>query len=132
VWEAIASSEWTARYGYRALSEYDLGGAIVTLANEQMRSMGLAKIIIDGEVIVTVALRSLERRGVVQCQPGQERQWRAPPFIDEGRFEMLVAAIPIWCAEHAALVAELSESNAAGLRALLPTIKNLGKGAGNA
>jgi uncharacterized protein YndB with AHSA1/START domain/DNA-binding transcriptional ArsR family regulator len=53
VWEAITKPEWTARYGYKALSQYELrpGGAFVTRANEQMRSMGLAEIIIDGEVI---------------------------------------------------------------------------------
>jgi uncharacterized protein YndB with AHSA1/START domain len=53
VWEAITTPEWTARYGYKALSEYDLrpGGVFVTRANEQMRAMGLAEIIIDGEVI---------------------------------------------------------------------------------
>ena len=53
VWEAITTPEWTARYGYKALSEYDLrpGGAFVCRANEGMRAMGLAEIIIDGEVI---------------------------------------------------------------------------------
>jgi uncharacterized protein YndB with AHSA1/START domain/DNA-binding transcriptional ArsR family regulator len=53
VWEAITQPEWTSRYGYKALSEYDLrpGGAFVTRSNEQMRSMGLAEVIIDGEVI---------------------------------------------------------------------------------
>ena len=53
IWEAITTPEWTARYGYRAMSEYDLrpGGTFVTRANEQMRTMGLAEIIIDGEVI---------------------------------------------------------------------------------
>jgi uncharacterized protein YndB with AHSA1/START domain/DNA-binding transcriptional ArsR family regulator len=53
VWDAITTPEWTARYGYKALSEYDLrpGGAFVARANEQMRSMGLAEVIIDGEVV---------------------------------------------------------------------------------
>ena len=53
VWEAITTSEWTARYGYKALSDYDLrpGGAFVCRSNDQMRAMGLADIIIDGEVI---------------------------------------------------------------------------------
>jgi uncharacterized protein YndB with AHSA1/START domain/DNA-binding transcriptional ArsR family regulator len=53
VWDAITTPEWTARYGYKGLSEYDLrpGGAFVVRSNEQMRSMGLAEIIIDGEVI---------------------------------------------------------------------------------
>jgi len=53
VWEAITTPEWTARYGYKALSNYDLkaGGAFVVRSNDQMRAMGLADIIIDGSVI---------------------------------------------------------------------------------
>ncbi len=53
VWAAITTPQWTGRYGYKALSEYDLspGGAFVVRANEGMRSMGLPEIIIDGEVI---------------------------------------------------------------------------------
>ena len=53
VWAAITTPEWTARYGYKALSEYDMrpGGAFVGRANESMRSMGLPEVIIDGEVI---------------------------------------------------------------------------------
>jgi len=42
--------------------------------------------------------------------------------------ETLAAAIPIWRVEHAALETEPSKSNAAMLRALLPTIKGAGKG----
>ncbi len=53
VWDAITEPEWTARYGYKAASEYDLqaGGRFRALANEQMRSFGMAEVIIDGEVI---------------------------------------------------------------------------------
>ena len=53
VWDAITASEWTARYGYKAASEYELraGGRFRALANEQMRSFGMAEVIIDGEVI---------------------------------------------------------------------------------
>lgn len=53
VWAAITTPEWTARYGYKGLSEYELrpGGAYRTLSNAQMRSMGLAEVIIDGEVL---------------------------------------------------------------------------------
>ena len=53
VWDAITTPEWTARYGYKAHSEYDLrpGGAFRAVANEQMRSFGLPETIIDGEVI---------------------------------------------------------------------------------
>jgi uncharacterized protein YndB with AHSA1/START domain/DNA-binding transcriptional ArsR family regulator len=53
VWDAITQPEWTARYGYRAMSEYDLrpGGAFRVLSNAGMRAHGLADVIIDGEVI---------------------------------------------------------------------------------
>ena len=53
VWDAITTPEWTGRYGYKALSEYDLrpGGACVIRANAGMRAMGLDEVIIDGEVI---------------------------------------------------------------------------------
>lgn len=53
VWDAITAPEWTARYGYKAASEYELqtGGRFRALANEQMRSFGMAEVIIDGEVI---------------------------------------------------------------------------------
>jgi uncharacterized protein YndB with AHSA1/START domain len=52
VWTAITTSDWTAHYGYKAPSHYDLrpGGRFIVLANEQMRAMGMAEIIIDGEV----------------------------------------------------------------------------------
>lgn len=53
IWEAITQPEWTAQYGYRALSEYDLkpGGRFQCKANLQMRQMGLPEIICDGEVV---------------------------------------------------------------------------------
>jgi uncharacterized protein YndB with AHSA1/START domain len=53
VWEAITTPGWTAKYGYKAALEFDLepGGAFRGLANEQMRSHGMAEVIIDGEVL---------------------------------------------------------------------------------
>ena len=53
VWDAITQPEWSARYGYRGLAEFDLrpGGVARQRANEGMRSMGLPEVIIDGEVI---------------------------------------------------------------------------------
>lgn len=53
VWDAITTPEWTARYGYKAPLEFDLrpGGAFRGLANAQMRSFGMAEVIIDGEVL---------------------------------------------------------------------------------
>ena len=53
IWDAITSPEWNHRYGYRAVSEYELkpGGKFVAKANEGMRQFGLPEIIIDGEVL---------------------------------------------------------------------------------
>jgi len=53
IWDALTQPEWTARYGYRALSNYELkpGGKFRCLANEQMKKMGLPELIIDGEVL---------------------------------------------------------------------------------
>jgi uncharacterized protein YndB with AHSA1/START domain len=53
IWDAVTSPEWTAKYGYRGLSEYELkpGGKFRALANEEMRGFGLPEVIVDGEVI---------------------------------------------------------------------------------
>ena len=53
IWDAITSPEWNGKYGYQAVSEYDLkpGGKYRALANPQMRSYGLPEVMIDGEVI---------------------------------------------------------------------------------
>ena len=53
IWDAITSPEWNGRYGYQAVSEYELrpGGKFRALANAQMKSFGLPEVMIDGEVI---------------------------------------------------------------------------------
>jgi len=53
IWDAITSPEWNGRYGYRAVSEYDLkpGGKYVAKANADMLKFGLPEIMIDGEVL---------------------------------------------------------------------------------
>ncbi|GIH07118.1 transcriptional regulator [Rhizocola hellebori] len=53
IWDAITKPEWTARYGYRGLSDYDLrpGGAYVGRANEGMIAYGAPEVAVDGEVI---------------------------------------------------------------------------------
>jgi len=53
IWEALTSPDWTARYGHRTPTEYELrpGGKYRVKANEQMRAMGLPEVVIDGEVI---------------------------------------------------------------------------------
>ena len=53
VWEAITTPEWTAKYGYAMLVDYELktGGAFRVFANEGMKAMGCPDVISDGEVI---------------------------------------------------------------------------------
>jgi uncharacterized protein YndB with AHSA1/START domain len=53
IWDAITTPEWTAKYGYRGLSEYDLrpGGTFRARSPQEMVSMGIPEIAIDGEVV---------------------------------------------------------------------------------
>ena len=53
IWEAITKPEWTAKYGYRALSEYDLrpGGAYRAVAPAEMQAQGMPELLVDGEVL---------------------------------------------------------------------------------
>jgi uncharacterized protein YndB with AHSA1/START domain len=53
IWDAITQPEWTLRYGYAPVVEYDLkpGGAFLAHANEGMKALGCPEIISDGEVI---------------------------------------------------------------------------------
>jgi uncharacterized protein YndB with AHSA1/START domain len=53
IWEAITTPEWTQKYGYRAISEFELkpGGKYRALAPKEMQEMGMPELLIDGEVI---------------------------------------------------------------------------------
>jgi uncharacterized protein YndB with AHSA1/START domain len=56
IWDAITTPEWTARYGYRGPTTYDLrpGGAYKAHAPPIMIQMGMPEVVIDGEVIEAV------------------------------------------------------------------------------
>ncbi len=53
IWDAITTPEWSMKYGYRAVYDYDLraGGKFYGRPSDQMRAMGLPDPMIDGEVI---------------------------------------------------------------------------------
>jgi uncharacterized protein YndB with AHSA1/START domain len=53
IWEAITSPEWTAKYGYHGITEYDLkpGGKYRVVAPPEMQAMGMPEQLLDGEVI---------------------------------------------------------------------------------
>jgi uncharacterized protein YndB with AHSA1/START domain len=53
IWDAITKPEWTDRYGYTGLADYDLrpGGSFRVVAGEEMESHGYTGPMVDGEVI---------------------------------------------------------------------------------
>jgi uncharacterized protein YndB with AHSA1/START domain len=53
IWDAITDPDWNGKYGYQAVSEYELrpGGKFRALANAEMKTYGLPEVMIDGEVI---------------------------------------------------------------------------------
>lgn len=61
IWDAITKPEWTGKYGYAMLVDYELksGGAFRVHANEGMKALGCPDEISDGEVIEVDAPRKL-------------------------------------------------------------------------
>ena len=53
IWDAITKPEWTDRYGYTGLAEYDLrpGGAFRVVAGDAMEKAGFTGAMVDGEVV---------------------------------------------------------------------------------
>ena len=53
IWDAITTPEWTAQYGYKGATTYDLrpGGAFQARATADMRKFGMPEVVVDGEVI---------------------------------------------------------------------------------
>jgi uncharacterized protein YndB with AHSA1/START domain len=53
IWDAITKPEWTRRYGYQGIAEYDLrtGGRYRALAPAHMQAMGMPEVVVDGEVL---------------------------------------------------------------------------------
>lgn len=63
IWDAITKPEWTQKYGYGGLAEYDLrpGGRYRALWSEEMRAAHdhLPEVAVDGEVVETDPPRKL-------------------------------------------------------------------------
>ena len=53
IWDALTKPDWTKRYGYAPLVEYELrpGGAFRAHANEGMKAFGMPDVVIDGQVL---------------------------------------------------------------------------------
>jgi uncharacterized protein YndB with AHSA1/START domain len=52
IWDAITSPEWTVKYGYQSVVDYELrpGGAYRAHATAEMRTFGLPDVVVDGVV----------------------------------------------------------------------------------
>jgi hypothetical protein len=61
IWDALTKAEWTEKYGYAPLVDYELkaGGKFRAYPNEGMKAFGTPDIIIDGEVLEANAPRKL-------------------------------------------------------------------------
>jgi uncharacterized protein YndB with AHSA1/START domain len=73
VWDAITKPEWTARYGYGGVSDYDLrvGGRANALPGEAMKAYpGVPDVIIDGEFLEVDPPRKLVQTWRMLMDPG--------------------------------------------------------------
>jgi uncharacterized protein YndB with AHSA1/START domain len=74
IWDALTKPEWTVKYGYAPLVEYDLrvGGQFRAYPNEGMKQFpNIPDVIIDGEVLEVNAPRKLVQTWrMLMLEPG--------------------------------------------------------------
>jgi uncharacterized protein YndB with AHSA1/START domain len=61
IWDAITKPEWTQKYGYRGIADFDLkpGGKYQARAPEEMQAMGMPELLVEGEVLEAEPPRKL-------------------------------------------------------------------------
>ena len=76
IWDAITKPEWTDRYGYTGLVEYDLrpGGAFRVVAGDAMEKAGFTGTMVDGEVIEADPPRKLVQTWRLLMEPELEAE----------------------------------------------------------
>ena len=76
IWDAITKPEWTDRYGYTGLVEYDLrpGGAFRVVAGDAMEKAGFTGTMVDGEVIEADPPRKLVQTWRLVMDPELEAE----------------------------------------------------------
>jgi uncharacterized protein YndB with AHSA1/START domain len=76
IWDAITKPEWTDRYGYTGLVDYDLrpGGAFRMVAGEGMEKAGFTGTMVDGEVIEADPPRKLVQTWRLLMDPELEAE----------------------------------------------------------
>ena len=136
IWEAITSPEWTARYGFRAPSEYELrpGGSFRSLACEEMKAMGAPDVIGEGEVLEADAPNRLVQTWRMLFEPNQAAEpltkltWEIEA-VGDGVSRLTVthdlADAPIHAALVSGAVVEGLEGTGAGWPFILSDLKTL-------
>ena len=76
IWDAITKPEWTDRYGYTGLADYDLrpGGAFRVVAGDAMEKAGFTGTMVDGEVIEADPPRKLVQTWRLLMDPELEAE----------------------------------------------------------
>jgi uncharacterized protein YndB with AHSA1/START domain len=77
IWDAITKPEWSERYGYATLVDYELkpGGKFRALANAGMKKFpGIPDVVIDGEVLECDPPRRLVQTWRMCMTPELERE----------------------------------------------------------
>ncbi len=77
IWDAITSPEWTQKYGYGGLPEYDLepGRPYIVRPSEPMASMpGVPDVIIDGEILESDPPRRLSLTWRMLMDPAMQAE----------------------------------------------------------
>jgi uncharacterized protein YndB with AHSA1/START domain len=122
VWDAITKPEWTERYGYGGVAEYDLrpGGAAIQRAGVAMRAYpGVPDVIVDGEILESDPPRKLVQTWRMLMDPtmqaeGFTRLTHEIEPIDGGVTKLTVIHELAGAPTLAAMVAGESESSGAG------------------
>lgn len=121
----------TQRAARRLARRFDRAFAPLQLTNGQFSLMmalnapqaptlgRLADVLAMDRTTLTAALKSLERRGLVETLLDEKDRRARRLFLTDAGSDLLAAALPIWRREHAELDAELSQSEGQKLRKAL-------------
>jgi uncharacterized protein YndB with AHSA1/START domain len=127
IWDAITKPEWTEKYGYGGLAEFDLqpGGAFrlrvdaAMITGEEQRGFSLPDVIIDGEVIEADPPRKLVQTwrmlmdADLASEPSSRLTWEIEG-ADNGVSTVTVTHDLTDAPKTAALVAGAHEAEGAG------------------
>ena len=122
VWDAITKPEWTERYGYGGVADYDLrpGGRAIQRPGAAMREYpGVPDVIVDGEIVESDPPRKLVQTWRMLMDPTMEaegftRLTHEIEAIDGGVTKLTVVHELDGAPTLAAMVAGGSEAEGAG------------------